>query len=249
MMKSVRTEQLVSVVYFIYLPKDSLWKPLVSDQLKDLIDCELVHNADIHVVLSCLDPQLMNEGITFIHSMIRSAQIHVSSENNYEYSGIRQVWELGQNSSNPKNHIILYHHSKGITLQKKGMSYVRDPCNQTMANSIIKPWCSILKRFENEPNLNKAGYACAAPGWMWFNFFWVRASYLHNVVEPIKTNRRHYYEDWLGRLIAPPHGQSGTSRAGEVGIFTNNKDGLSLCPSNTEKTLGVLYNPDMTRIN
>ena len=30
---------------------------------------------------------------------------------------------------------------------------------------------------------------------------WARAAYIQGLVEPIWTARRHYYEDWLGRLM------------------------------------------------
>ena len=32
----------------------------------------------------------------------------------------------------------------------------------------------------------------------WFNFYWVKASYLRKCVEPIKSHDRYYYESWVG---------------------------------------------------
>ena len=38
-------------------------------------------------------------------------------------------------------------------------------------------------------------------GWIWYNFWYARGSYIKYVERPIKTYRRHYYEDWLGRKV------------------------------------------------
>ena len=121
--------------------------------------------------------------------------IECNYENNYEYSGILKVWELGQ-KLNKRNDIILYYHSKGITRHPK-YSYNK----HDNYNIILKDIKLIKEIYTLFPTIDKIGYFCGGNGWQWYNFWYVRSSYINKVEKPILTTRRHYYEDWLGRKV------------------------------------------------
>ena len=95
-----------------------------------------------------------------------------------------------------KNDIFLYFHSKGLTRnncysQNKNDNY----------NVILQDQNKIKEIFDLFPQIDKVGYLFGGIGWIWFNFWFARGSYLCGVERPIKTGRRHYYEDWLGRQL------------------------------------------------
>jgi len=116
-------------------------------------------------------------------------------ENEYEYRGILKVWEIGQ-IHNKCNDIILYFHSKGVTHNKNYISNQNDDYN-----IILKDFNKIKEIFSIFPTIDKIGYSAGGIGWMWYNFWYARGSYISQVEKPIKTKRRHYYEDWLARKV------------------------------------------------
>jgi hypothetical protein len=111
------------------------------------------------------------------------------SENEYEYRGILHVWNLGK-IHNKKNDIILYFHSKGLTYHQ---SY--DSNKNDNYNIILKDINKIKEIFTIFSKIDKVGFSSGGNGWIWYNFWYARGSYINQVEKPIKTNRRHYYED------------------------------------------------------
>jgi len=131
----------------------------------------------------------------FFYSMKSLIEVEFFPNNNFEYQGIKKVWDLGQFHSE-KNDIILYFHSKGISRNKSYSSNRNDKYN-----IILKDLNKIFKIFDSYSFIDKIGYSCGGNGWIWYNFWFARGSYLNLVEKPIITNRRHYYEDWLGRIV------------------------------------------------
>ena len=115
--------------------------------------------------------------------------------NEYEYRGILKVWELAQ-QHNKRNDIILYFHSKGVTRHENYSINKHDKYN-----IILKDLDKIKEIFTIFPVIDKVGYSCSNRGIIWYNFWFVRGSYAQLVEKPIKTERRHYYEDWLSRKV------------------------------------------------
>jgi len=116
-------------------------------------------------------------------------------ENEHEYRGILHVWRLAQVHSD-KNDVFLYFHSKGITHNDSYSKNINDNYN-----IILQDQNKIKEIFDLFPQIDKIGYLSGGIGWIWFNFWFARGSYLSKVERPIKTERRHYYEDWLGRQL------------------------------------------------
>jgi hypothetical protein len=122
-----------------------------------------------------------------------TTEVTVTTENMFEYPGIFKVWEVAKINSSTQD-LIFYFHSKGITHTKAYEPHAR--ANYTNLFEIPR----ILEVFSTFPTVDKAGYFCSTAGWVWFNFWVARGSYLSTVEEPAMTTRRHYYEDWLCRV-------------------------------------------------
>jgi hypothetical protein len=120
-------------------------------------------------------------------------ECHTDSEETHEYHGIEKVWELGQSFDNTTD-IVFYFHSKGIT---HSPFYFTPGFEKPMLEEINR----VEEAFNLFPTIDKVGYEFGGLGWIWYNVFYARGSYLKRVERPLRTNRRHYYEDWLGRVV------------------------------------------------
>lgn len=80
-----------------------------------------------------------------------------------------------------------------------GHHRTRPPFESWLFNGTIVPWREVIASFQANATIERAGMYPSKLGWVWFNFWWARVSYLKQTVEPVRTARRHYYEDWLGR--------------------------------------------------
>jgi len=136
-----------------------------------------------------------------VRSILPNALISVFLKNMFEYPGIRAIWDLGQRipTSEAKHSTILYFHSKGMSKIDEGVRIDRE---QHLFNTVIRPWREIIPKFEEDPSINKICFQTASCGFCWYNFWWVRASYIENLVCPIiigaENTDRFYYEKWLG---------------------------------------------------
>ena len=179
------------VVYFI--------NGLVNNNYIDWLRNQLLlvqYNCPIYVV-ACIYSSDENNFRESIKKLFPSWNIHIECyyTNEHEYRGILKVWELGQ-IHNATNDIILYFHSKGIT-----HSHNYDVHKNDNYNIILKDIDKIKEIFTIFPTIDKVGYSSSHVGWIWYNFWFVRGSYVYMVEKPIKTERRHYYEDWLCRKV------------------------------------------------
>jgi hypothetical protein len=125
--------------------------------------------------------------------------IECSYYNNYEYEGIYKMWELGQLLNN-KNDILLYFHSKGLSRINNYSHSIWSLVAKYKYDIILYDYNKIKDIFNIFPEINKIGYSCDKYGFIWYNFYFVRSSYIFNLERPIKTKRRHYYEDYLCRV-------------------------------------------------
>jgi hypothetical protein len=125
--------------------------------------------------------------------------IQTNSTNLFEYPGILKVWELSQQHNKPTD-IILYTQSKGITHES---NYNKMNMSQGVWTDILKDPELIKEIFDIFPTIDKIGARSGGIGWIWFNFWFARGSYLCRLEKPIITPRRHYYEDWLARITEP----------------------------------------------
>jgi hypothetical protein len=47
-------------------------------------------------------------------------------------------------------------------------------------------------------SIHKIGKRSGGTGWIWYNYWFARGSYVKLCKAPITTEYRHYYESWLG---------------------------------------------------
>ena len=131
----------------------------------------------------------------YVIKLFPSVMIECFYSEEFEYRGIMKVWKLGQLYKN-SNDIILYFHSKGMTHYQTFYQTLNDDYN-----IVLKNFDLINEIFMIFPKINKIGLFCGGIGWIWYNFWFARGSYINTVERPIKTTRRHYYEDWLSRVV------------------------------------------------
>lgn len=186
----------IYIVYFINCMTNKNYMSWLENQIK------LVQNFNgIMYIVATILPE---EETLFKQSVLKlfpniAINIECYYENEFEYRGILKVWQLGQKHG-AKNDIILYFHSKGVTRHSSYQDTAKEP-----HHLILKNINKIKEIFTIFPKIDKIGFCNSKLGWVWYNFWYARGSYIKNVETPIKTDRRHYYEDWLGRQIHNAH--------------------------------------------
>ena len=180
----------IYTVYFINCFTNENYSDWLINQLNLIKD----FNSTIYIVATILKDN-ENKFKDFVLSLYPTVNIECHYENEFEYRGIFKAWELGQ-FYNKTNDIILYFHSKGVTHHKSYEANRNDNYN-----IILKDIVKIKEIFSIFPLIDKIGMFSGGCGWIWCNFWYARGSYINRVEKPIKTTRRHYYEDWLGRKV------------------------------------------------
>jgi hypothetical protein len=122
-------------------------------------------------------------------------KITIHSENTHEYYGIHKVWTVAKEQPNS---FVLYFHSKGITrLGNTNNVFVRDRAEKTIFDIAIRNYRYILFWLTCLPNITKCGHSPNEGGFIWHNFWWVKSEHLQRLEEPILSENRYYYEEWL----------------------------------------------------
>lgn len=189
------------IIYFIncYINKKYIY--LFSRQMAELAETKLLSETDsvLHVVSSGTesDKNVLQRELQRIFGMVSHIRHEHTEQNLFEYPGIRKVWELGRENADA---FLLYFHARGISRIKLGrFRRNRQPLEKRLFRRVIGEWRQNLLWLSAIATADKVGISHGGNGWVWFNFWWVRASYVAQLEEPVKTERRHYYEDWLGR--------------------------------------------------
>jgi len=180
----------INIVYYINCQVNANWFSWLFNQIN------LVKNmgATIYIVAT-LDHDKECAFRSVVLENFPNVFIECYYENEFEYRGINKIWELGQ-YYNKKTDILLYFHSKGVTRNETYEFNKND-----VYNIILYDIEKIKEIFTIFPQIDKIGYSSGGIGWIWFNFWYVRGSYLCEVEKPVKTNRRHYYEDYISRKV------------------------------------------------
>lgn len=189
------------IVYFIncYINKNYIY--LFSRQMAELAETGLLShtNSVLYVVSSGTtdDKSVLQKEIQQIFASTSDIRHEHTEQNLFEYPGIRKVWELGRDDADA---FILYFHARGISRIKLGrFRRNRQPLEKRLFRRVIGEWRQNLFWLRAVSSADKVGISHGGNGWIWFNFWWARASYIAHLEEPQQTERRHYYEDWLGR--------------------------------------------------
>lgn len=187
----------IFIVYFINTKVNDNYYNLMKQQLDHLKSTEilgrfkdgLISKTHLFIVaISDNEEKIRKE----INEICPFSHLDVYNEDTFEYRGIQKVYDLAT-----YDNIILYFHSKGISRISAG----RTPEEQSIFRGVIENWYSNLDRFLRFESIDKLGLATSEKGFVWYNFWWVRGSFVKQLEYPVISPRRHYYEDWLGRRL------------------------------------------------
>ena len=142
------------------------------------------------------------------------------------------MWEkaMSQHVEERKNSVFLYMHSKGMVFHGKMNREKRKSVDGPLFKHVIEPWTEVLFRFQTVPDLDKAGFTVTNGGYVYFNYIWVRSSYVARLEAPIEypveahrgggsgctasadNVSRYYYEHWIAHTVdEPPTSKNGWS--------------------------------------
>ena len=183
----------IKIVYFANLNFPN-WQAIVLEQLNSLKLLDLYNISQIYMSVIANDLEL-NELKYILYNQFDKIQIYNSyTENLYEYPGIKSLYELSENDDNT---IILYFHSKGMMA---GQHLER----QLLFTHTIQNYENYVTQFKNDNELDVAGAIPSAHGFVYFNFFWARSSYIYNYCSKPLLDKsylkydRFSWEMWLG---------------------------------------------------
>lgn len=220
------------IIYYVYVTNQLNWRCIVKGQIEDIIYSNLLQFSYLHICLSG-DYDVIIDAKSMIQDMLSFekktlVEFIIEEKNLYEYPGIHTLYKIAK--ENP-DHIFFYMHSKGVS--HDNISENRSNINIYLTRMTLWNYSKVKKIFNNRPQINKIGLFPSTKGWIWYNFFWVRGSYLVSCYEPVISSKRHYYESWLGI--------SGKNGCSDCYSLFNNKNGAHFTPKVSGKNLHLLY--------
>jgi len=178
----------INIVYFAFLLKNK-WQPIILEQLNSLKNINLYNIASkIYMTVISDDIEII-ELREILKDFPKIILIHEFKDNVYEYPGLKLVHDI---STNDPNTIILYFHSKGMI---SNTAHIR----KLLFDSTINNYQKYVNEFKNNTNLDVAGSIPHKNGFIFFNFFWIRSSYVNQYVsKPMISSDRYIWEIWIG---------------------------------------------------
>lgn len=184
----------IKIVYFAWLCPN-IWEPIVREQLESLKALPLYDLAnEIYMSVIADDIELEKLKLLLTQEYPKIQLINFFQENVYEYPGFKTLYEIADNSDNT---YILYFHSKGML---SNMHNIR----RILFENIISNYTTVLNAFENDKTIDVVCTIPGAKGFSYYNFFWVKSSYVYNYCskpECTKEYTKHdrwTWEYWLG---------------------------------------------------
>lgn len=227
----------IRIVYFINCHINPNYAFMLCAQLKALRKTALLQRerCSLYVVSSGTEKHYSEVQLALYEIFGKLPNVYQKhfSMDKYEYPGIYTVWQLGQES---QEGYIIYFHARGLSRMKLGKFRRRRQWQEKrLFDRVIGEWRQNLTWLEHIPHAAKLGLNSIGGSWIWYNFWWARASYIACVEEPAITERRHYYEDWLGRIV----------QAKNADFSSNNTRCINLATSHFFKKfhLGSDFNP------
>lgn len=190
----------IKIIYFAYLFPDR-WEPIVREQLDGIKRIGLYSECEtIHMCVIAVDKEL-NKLRELLYKEYTKVEIkYTFVDNVYEYPGLKLLYESAKeccNNNNDNDTVFLYLHTKGMT------SGTADRCphytRKLMFKYTIENYKEYIDVFENNSMVDVGGVIPHKCGFIYFNFFWVRASYISTYcIEPKLTTNRYIWEIWIG---------------------------------------------------
>jgi len=196
----------LKIVYFINSDISYCYLNLMKDQLDNFIKSNIFTYSDIKLffVIICSVEERKKDIFKLLAlkklKEYVDYEIKFSNDIHKEFEGIKKVWEISKKKSNT-NDLILYLHAKGISYMQNKFFYFRQPLEKMIFKLLIVQWEKNIELLTRLNSVYKLGTLSGGNGWLWFNFWIAKASYISKLEKPIKRNRACYYEDWLGRYL------------------------------------------------
>ena len=221
----------VRVVYYVNTKINEHYNTWIEHQLSILLQGpQSIHVKELYIVadaVSCTDETNLHNSAEEVKAKQKKTTVKLEchdtgTEELFEYNGIHKLWEIGQ-TFRGRHDVSIYFHSKGITRARTWDEYIITQGGRNglanLTSNVFSQMDRVLEAFSLFPFVNVVGWDCSKGGFVWYNFFYARGSYLRTVEEPIATKRRHYYEDWLRRaglepqqIKVAPNGASTTTK-------------------------------------
>ena len=196
-------QQKIFIIYYVFINPNNNWKEIIIGQFNDIKDSGMIfntfHNINLEIILSSCYINITNEAVTITNDFFKDISFNkyniiIVNDNLYEYPGISHLYTKGLENEDA---LFVYLHSKGMSFHN---NIGRIKSNIILTQYMLFFWGKIINIFNNKKHINKITLTFSQTGFAWFNFFWVRGSYLKKCNKPIITNDRYYYESWLGSL-------------------------------------------------
>jgi len=189
------------IIYYAYLGDDSTDASTLVSRLsyierqllwiKKCITCDARTNLNVIVAITC--PVTHDDIINrLVISFDFSLYPLVNRRNTFEYHGFTCLMDIASKIS--PSDFIFYCHSKGVVNKS------------AIALSIFKMHTSLLLNenilLSDFDKYDKIGLFPSEYGWMWHNFFWIKAQFL--LQKKLRNlSNRHYYESFIGDFSNP----------------------------------------------
>ncbi|MGN0903034.1 MAG: hypothetical protein ACI4M9_07100 [Succinivibrio sp.] len=191
----------LAIVYFAFINHKKDWKKIILGQLADLHRSGIFDLADLYIEVS--DTAEKTDVKEFFDNLpYKTNGIALHNQNFYEYHGIHKVWELACSGNYD---YLAYFHTKGMSYKKKfSLSSQRIPREIVLTYLTFKNSRHTIDIFDTDKNIVRIGAfpkkdddsSDVSGCFIWFNFFFIRASYAKTLEEPVLTDNRFYYENW-----------------------------------------------------
>jgi len=181
----------IKIVYFAYLIPNK-WETIVEEQLSQLKESSLYNEADEIFMSVIADDIELNNLILFLKNKYpKITIINVFKDNVYEFPGIKTLYEIAQNDDDTDTVLLCFH--------SKGMMSNQHATRNCLFKYTIENYKQYIDEFDNNKLLEVAGAIPHIAGFIYFNFFWCRSSYVKNYCsEPIVSENRYIWEIWIG---------------------------------------------------
>jgi hypothetical protein len=209
------TRRKLCIVYFFNAQVSSPGYPVFVYQIKDLISSGLFAQhlfapVEFWIVLTATKTQ-QQEIVKIYKNLVRShegkkntifsqTKITTTNDNQYELPALNLLWHLAREPGH-KESIFLYFHGKGTSHRESEQS--RNFRELFLTRLVVGSWLTSYILFELLKEIEKVGFMSSPGGWLWYNFWWARSSYLRGLSRPQISDNRHGYESWLGMKNTP----------------------------------------------
>ena len=228
----------LSVVYFFNARVSAPDSPILLSQLRSLLSCGLVTSQEFKSVSVIIVITVTQNQAKTVECLIRGLLIAYQAEYEklnikisvkfcfeeaFEYHALHLLWEMAQESGADET-LFVYFHGKGAS--HKFESNGRNPREKFLTQLIIENWKLNYLNMTLFPGIQKLGFMVGGNGWLWYNFWWARGSFIRTLESPVVTDRRHYYEDWLGRSSMGVSNSYESSSSACLGLISQPKQGI-----------------------